>query len=589
MKWRISSLKAIDSKGRVVKDAYGGFVLDSRDRRVRGYRLRWYLGDAEFTRSHNKSFQRDRRVEAERLVERLRRAADLDLEAHEHGLPLDAPPSAAVVAPTELPSLPVDSVLDAVTFAYEALKPRWADVPNTVTHHRLGYQLFVYAVDSGEVRGLGRSTPVDALTAAMCQDVLLLRRETNLKRPAESVGISCERGFSVTVNLLLDLLVKRGVYVSNPWDAAKALLRKKGRHVMVTERMVPTQERIVDLADAIASMPGGGRYRVPILAMGACAFRVAELAAVLEPDWRLDDGEPFIRLARSLPTVSARDSRNGNRRPESPLKHRQPGETRDVPLYRPLRDLVREHHDRYRSASTLLFADDDGHPLDLSNWRKRYWTPARDAVFGESTEPELRSMPLRWLRKAAIPWWLQSGVGVPRAALWAGHDPAVLLKYYASADTRSVAAELGLLESTGPDPARLAALQGDPVADTWCELADAPHRSFGYEPDGSTHDAQGGAFLGRVHYRRCNRAADRLHVLGCRGTGHSVPLWRAASVNGCVGTTSSAASLWAPLCSHPPTGPRTAGRGKASPHRCSSTPARLSGSPGCSSFSSAVS
>lgn len=445
-RWRVPSLKAVDKHGRVVKDDFGGFVTDARNPRVHTYRVRWQTGPA-LEHSHSRTFRRDQAVEAERLVARLRDASDRNLEADSRGMPVE--PRAAGPAPCPPPSGYSASLIDELTRAFNAIKPRWAEVPNSLTHNRLQLEFCLEAIKSEEIEGLDPSTRADGLTPRMCQDLLVFRREHNRRRPGEEVGISAERGFSVTMALLLDILVGRGLYQSNPWEAAKPLVRKQ-RRTLVTERMVPTQDEIVDLADKIGSLPGGARYRVPVLAAGQGAFRPAELVGIEASDWAFDSEAPGVRLWRSFPTVSARDSRGGVRQPESPLKHRLVGEDRLVPVCAPLRELVMEHHERFCTSSSLFFSDDVGNRVDLSNWRKRFWNPARDAVFGSSTVPEIRLMPLRWLRKAAITWWLKSGVGVHRAAIWAGNDPEVLLKYYASAHANDAHSELARLEATVP-------------------------------------------------------------------------------------------------------------------------------------------
>lgn len=183
--WRVSDLTAVDGKGRVVKDEHGALVLDPRNPRIRGYRQRWYVDG--YGQQRSRSFKRNERGEAERFHQRLADAAERSAEADPAGLPIvgDAPtvsPPQRGVAPT---------FEDAAEEYWAKKSSKWT-ATNTITFHRsqLAFAAAVLRVVDGtpldyRADGAGSSMPLHAVTPALCEELILVRRHTDLRRRAQ--------------------------------------------------------------------------------------------------------------------------------------------------------------------------------------------------------------------------------------------------------------------------------------------------------------------------------------------------------------------------------------------------------------------
>lgn len=113
------------------------------------------------------------------------------------------------------------------------------------------------------------------------------------------------------------------------------------------------------------------------------------------------------------------------------LKGRNPGDVRRVPIPRYVADALDAHLAAGYASGEYLFTSPEGGPLRWGNVADTYGKPAVQQVLGRSSEPLLRDLELRWLRKAAITWLLRSGMTIPDVAHLAGHHPTVLLDHYA--------------------------------------------------------------------------------------------------------------------------------------------------------------
>ncbi len=88
-----------------------------------------------------------------------------------------------------------------------------------------------------------------------------------------------------------DLWAPVAEFVSRPAD------------MRISERMVPSVGQVIDLADATGRLPGGERYRVPVLAAGLLGPRPEELFVVegsefhiaSEPVNGVNDLGPYIK------------------------------------------------------------------------------------------------------------------------------------------------------------------------------------------------------------------------------------------------------------------------------------------------------
>ena len=79
------------------------------------------------------------------------------------------------------------------------------------------------------------------------------------------------------------------------------------------------------------------------------------------------------------------------------------------------------------NSNSLLFVNEDGGPLDYSNWRRRIWVPACE-------EAGLRGLRFHDLRSVATTALIAEGVDVKTAQTRLGHSsPQVTLGIYARA------------------------------------------------------------------------------------------------------------------------------------------------------------
>ena len=257
-----------------------------------------------------------------------------------------------------------------------------------------------------------------------------------------------------------DLWAPVAEFVSRPAD------------MRISERMVPSVGQVIDLADATGRLPGGERYRVPVLAAGLLGPRPEELFVVegsefhiaSEPVNGVNDLGPYVEFSCSEPVVSAKDSPDGTNRERRQLKARRPGDVRRVPVWDAILPDVMEHLERYCHGG-LFVSEPDGGPIrDRARWANQYYKPSVASVLGTASNPTLRTLPFSWLRKAAINWWLGI-MPLHQAAELAGHSPETLLRYYAAATSGAwtdmrVAAQTSLAART---PAKLSVCKFDPV------------------------------------------------------------------------------------------------------------------------------
>ena len=141
---------------------------------------------------------------------------------------------------------------------------------------------------------------------------------------------------------------------------------------------------------------------------------------------------PYVEFSCAEPVVSAKDSPDGTNRERRQLKARRPGDIRPVPIWDTILPEVTKHLERYCDGG-LFVSQPDGDPIrDRARWANQYFKPSVASVLGSASNPNLRSLPFSWLRKAAINWWL-GFMPLHQAAELAGHSPETLLRYYAAA------------------------------------------------------------------------------------------------------------------------------------------------------------
>jgi integrase len=134
----------------------------------------------------------------------------------------------------------------------------------------------------------------------------------------------------------------------------------------------------------------------------------------------------------ALPRPRARKWTNtGKVHEERGLKGRSRKAVRKVPIPPELVHLLREHIERFGTASNgRLFRSERGGLIQPSTWWQ-VWRKVRNlALTPEQLVTPLMERPYD-LRHAGITWRLNSGVPAPDVAKWAGHSVEVLTRIYA--------------------------------------------------------------------------------------------------------------------------------------------------------------
>ena len=292
--------------------------------------------------------------------------------------------------------------------------------------------------------------PMEEFTDEHANYRLHRRRTTNLRaagareraslrgKKVNTEPLTCsprtEQVFAQTRVMVLRAAAGRGILQAAILDSMR--LRGRGRTVW-SSRMTLNQAEVAHLAQLMAGHQSGQRYTALIVLAGTAGLRPGELAALKVDDMFLDAPTPFVRVSDS-----------GTQKPgEARLKHRQVGGWRDVPLVPHAVDELREHISSGWTSGERLFSSPEGERLDLHNFTAQYWKPVAEPYARRLGKPIPANVGMRFLRKAAITWWLDSGVDVYTAAKWAGHSPTVLLEYYACAteslNTQAVGKLLG--------------------------------------------------------------------------------------------------------------------------------------------------
>ncbi|MFI9386362.1 hypothetical protein [Kutzneria sp. NPDC052558] len=152
------------------------------------------------------------------------------------------------------------------------------------------------------------------------------------------------------------------------------------------------------------------------------------------PWWKApDEAWGAMHVAASAPSPGQAWSNSGLRREESsPLKGREVGEVRPVPVPPPLAFMLCAHIAWFGTDGTgRLFYGWRGGQLSESTYC-RVWDQTRRAVFVDSVyESPLADRPYD-LRHAAVSFWITSGTPPTTVAAWAGHSLTVLNEIYAT-------------------------------------------------------------------------------------------------------------------------------------------------------------
>lgn len=222
-------------------------------------------------------------------------------------------------------------------------------------------------------------------------------------------------------------------------------------------------------------------FRALVLFRGRCAARPSE-AAFIEPD-DIDLDNLAVEFRGSFHVENSRRHNGGKRFRLGPLKHRDVGETRFAPIadHGPLLDALAEAcagaaplNDK-RCAEVLqlraeasergdevevarldeqlaelhvvrVFRNEDGSPIDWSEFITDHWQPALDKTFADAPDDDAATLARKARRRAttfyelrhmaeAI-WFNEYGVAVEDISRWVGTSVPTLLKHYTRRSAR---------------------------------------------------------------------------------------------------------------------------------------------------------
>lgn len=251
------------------------------------------------------------------------------------------------------------------------------------------------------------------------------------------------QAFVITLGMVVKTAQAEGLVSANLWSGVRGLKVSTG--VVSELRQVPSRAEVLALAQAISELGPKSRYaghfgarlRAAVLLCGTSGLRPGEATDLRTADVHLESDKPFVvvrgtarRLTAKQAAMPAPDTLIRDGWSERPLKHRQPGATRHVPIDPAVVEALRDHDRRFAGSERWLVSPRGDTPLDWGNLTAAYWRPACEAVFQGDRE-FLATMPPKTLRKAALTDMLARGVNPYVVAAVAGHDPATLLSHYA--------------------------------------------------------------------------------------------------------------------------------------------------------------
>ena len=463
-RWGVYNLQARDKNGNVV---------DGKAKTASSWFVRWRV-DGQLRK---RSFRA--KGHAQTFRDHLLRAKLMGWPADSRGWPLD--PTVVVAEP---PAPPQRSSLSLRTYCetvwWPIMSPTFGD-KNLIGHRhnmRTALDLLVYPVGDVRTGGPGQPRAGDSillgdLVADDLRRAVVERRSMNRRTAAanarlindaldrgsdaitvrpESASPATVRAFYITLSMIVKAAMRSGHTTGDPLDGV-ATLAPASRGAGLTSRVVPSIDEVFDLADAIATLGprldghhAGERFRSLILVAGTLGPRPGELVAH-RPEWIIWGTPTVLQFHETEAAVYDRESGvRGNRTRE--LKHRRPGEHRSVPALDPVADALRTHLERGYGSDDRVWTSPTGRGhLNWGNILDVYWRPACHKVFAGTEKDALTTMTPKTLRKAAITFWLDSGINPFLAAEWAGHSAEVSQRFYAGRASSSFASEVDQLRS----------------------------------------------------------------------------------------------------------------------------------------------
>lgn len=452
-----------------------GSHVQGTDRRSARWFIRWRVNGAE----HKRTFRQ--KGHAATWLDHLNKARLMGWPADDRGWPIEPAGQFA-----QSPDPVAEATGGDMSFAdyandvwYPNAKADWSH-KNRIGHRnnlRLAVRLLRYAPRDPRLQpALGMRAGDSILLKGLVADDVLsaiagrkringTTAAVNTRRIAkayqeglETVDLLEERASTATVRAFYITLamILRSAHNSEriPRDPLSDTSKRapKPKQARMSHRVVPSIDEVFDLADAISLLgplgrdgrPAGERFRSLILCAGTLAPRPGELTAH-RPDW-IDWQDPTVVWFKKTESAIYDREEGVRGRQTRSLKHRADDDVRPVPALAAVADGLRVHLERGYASHDRTWTSATGTAgLDWHNLTDTYWKPACEKVFKGSSKPQLASMTPSILRKAAITFWLDSGITPYLAAEWAGHSEDVSKRYYAGRASTSFANEAAIL------------------------------------------------------------------------------------------------------------------------------------------------
>jgi integrase len=289
--------------------------------------------------------------------------------------------------------------------------------------------------DVGEALAwVARNTaPVSALTEAATARRMLDHATGRLD--GTNAAASTARRHRIILANAMDYAVELGLLETNPIRVLKWTAPKVSGQVDRRSVVNPRQART--LLDAVrAQQPSGPRLVAFFAVMYYAGLRPEEAINlgrdnVILPPHDRGDGWGELHIRGATPDAGGEWTDDGSPRERRQLKHRAEGDSRIVPAHPELTELLREHLDRFGTATdSSLFGGVRGGELPTITYR-RAWTKARQTALTEAEQASPLARRPYDLRHACLSTWLNGGVYPTQVAEWAGHGVDVLLRIYA--------------------------------------------------------------------------------------------------------------------------------------------------------------
>jgi integrase len=270
------------------------------------------------------------------------------------------------------------------------------------------------------------SLPLREVTDAHLHEFLEAVRTTARDETSRVLAPSSLARTRAVVRAVFTGARKRRLIDWDPWDAVEWRLPPDEDHIDAD--LVMDQQQVLVLAEACGAIDP--RYECFVLAQGFCALRPGEARELRRRDLDLRKRPAEVTTRGSWSDAPERFFDEGESR-ERPLKGRGRRSKRTIPIPYQLVPRFQAHLDAFVEprADALVFTTPGGRRLDMQNFSRDVWTPARESIFSEDNP--LRRVRRHDLRHSAITSWLNGGVTVKTGQRWSGHRTAsVLLDTY---------------------------------------------------------------------------------------------------------------------------------------------------------------